>query len=1300
MPIPKDTDSLLVPIHLDAFVYNSNVRNASTLSWYEANYSELSQFNSPLPAPFTTSPPPDENGVYLHWSLPDALTQGRESGSVEDTSFPLVPNRWLIVRYHIADSGQGAYKLWVVESDFLDVGGTAGSSSFVDPFNPTKVSPAKLGRMHTIQAWESGDFFTAKPFLRAVGPGNVTFAAYLPFVRNVFSFFDAEVEKDSEGNSSGLYTYWVTGWFDQPEKNDPLSAVHTFPKAGHWNIWPSEADWQAQSPNQRFTTLLKRLKWSIEGDPGAQPPSTTLYHALVSGVDWNFRPQSTPDDGPLNTRNTRIVIGNNSIDALATLIHAEAGAQANKDPEQKKAWEQAGQSLDDLLRAAQYDLLEILEQPGAGARLSHKTRDHWFGSMPGGRRWDIVGAVSQTAEGTPQTPQANPAQWNAINRQLGALNEHQRKFDRDKRILESMQTDLYHLWVKNGKSASSGDSELDKMFGDGGGDSGPELKPVNETAPMNEVQDHIKKQLSKDNPDSLFNKVWDKALALQEKVGKLPPQLTLEAEAAQKQIDQWADQHFVDIPGKDKGKVTLSSLGLQLKETVAERFWHPNDPVILIEGLNRAQRHGEDGRYQEDDTLHCRLPGQTVTGEILLLDHELTNEMLSTGGFIANLNVYKKIPDISLLLEEGFWVSPSHAAAISGLGGGAAASVNQRITEALNEMEQHEKNTFFQGALPAPFSIRPWRQAWAPLYLEWEVQWYPSGKVVGSAHTFSMDDWTFDGAEYSWNGNTGFDPKSYNSYQGRTFLTPHAPLLFREKVEKYLKKHPGFESKKLDELKNTVDNWDILSQSISGLAERLITLEMEESLPPPHSGDESRAISAKGSGQTPSLAALIGDQYQSYPITDDDGNHSFYPIRGGFLQFTKLRVMDAFGQFVDLIDTNRLPTQDVHENQLLPMFAHGLKPADPLGKLSPGVFQLPPSILQASRLEFRFLDNDGTGKYIDTSGNPNAVCGWLLPNHLDNTISIYDRRGGLLGEIDTLAPNGWRPSPEPAGKTPEASTPEDITNESLKQVVKAVASLFTGAFQDFSQLIDETLWTIDPLGERKDQMLTVLLGRPLAVVDATVQLQLYGNPLFDQRYNKMLAPQQSFPAGQQAQSPWKEVYDSGSLLTTPFPVRLGSQDLRNDGLVGYFQGNDFSKFHAVHMPKEISRPHPFIEQIGSDGKNYIYLKPEGPAVKLTLLLDPRGGIHLNSGIMPTTLRALSGHLVEDFLKQIKVTFHAGPIIGEPGPLHIPQPDEKDGTWTWLDAASQLESALENTKGQVRFPDEKLQLREGWLKFSK
>jgi hypothetical protein len=263
------------------------------------------------------------------------------------------------------------------------------------------------------------------------------------------------------------------------------------------------------------------------------------------------------------------------------------------------------------------------------------------------------------------------------------------------------------------------------------------------------------------------------------------------------------------------------------------------------------------------------------------------------------------------------------------------------------------------------------------------------------------------------------------------------------------------------------------------------------------------------------------------------------------------------------------------------------------------------------------------------------------------------------------------------------------------------------AFSNLLQVIDESLWTIDPLGARDDENLSILIGRPLALVRANLQLELNGKPFYNQAWIETMV-------GESSQL--KE--NSGGLLDLEFPVRLGSQDLRNDGLIGYFDGNsgqetDYTRFHTVHFPTSLIAEHPsYIIQIGADD-NYVRLKfrattpipfnPDG-SVYLTMLIDPRGVVHANSGMLPTKVVELPNRYVSKALERMAITFRSGPLLLEPGTVRLPLAVEQHGTWTWIQAEGTQKG--EWTKAKIVKSDSAAHLStspynlvEGWLKFT-
>ncbi len=1370
-PLPIDSSSLLVPVHLEAWVVDTWTRNAVEFVRYTANYDNLNTLTSPMPPPFVTSSETVDDGIHLHWALPDALTHGRHNPKGPGLEFPTVPNRWLVARFNSV-GGKWTGKLWVVKSDNLkplDLGTTAGefsststtiaiaapgltepigagakillipgngnpqavvtseaagqgalsikvfqipslpapiakgctvqvptTSAFLDPHSHSfaavdagagtaniTLNPISIGTPFSIEAWEAQqDSAADKLFLSAVGPGNVSFAAYAPFIENVFSFVDRDLPAPLANEYK--YTYMISGWYSDPN-SDPLHSIASFDDLpDFWkDLWTSKQAWEKQQPIERFNTLKSYLKWcSSESE---QPPSSSLYHAVIPRVQWAYDPnQNGP---PIDVQNVRVAVGNTSIDALSALVSAENPGDA-------------GRKLADLLQAAQYDLLPSYGQPGGHALIEQQIHQAWFGSKPGGILWEVVGHVPGHAGQDAHPANLTPEQTTAVDTALAELNAVQRGRDKSQRELESLQSDLYVMWWKVVQSLNLAGGIFPET---------PSFPPQLATPGWDQLQPELLKIYSE-----LFQIVWKTYCAVRKASDQLPnPTIADEAQ-------KWANDpknatwQFPATPPKT-GKVTLGELGLQLKSIPMPRFWHPNDPVVLIAGLNRSQKHGEDGRDSKDGMLRCRLGGQTITG--LKIDGQPTidNSTMSAAHVFDQIPRSTKVPGVANLMHEAFFVDPANAELIAMAVKGDQSKILNAITEQSN----------WCGTPPVSFAITLWEQAWSPLFLEWELSYFPTGKGQAADRQFTLDDWLFDGAQYRWKGTeastdpnlgvetgSGYDPAYFVSFKGRTFMTPQTPVTLKEKVAKYLTNHPKIDNKSLDDLLKKIGEMDLLSQSIGGFTNSLLTLKTEETFPPPPA-DPKETIPCPPGQAAPSVTALIGEQYHAQPIVDDtnpnwvdgSGRNQFYPVRGGFIQFQTLQVVDTFGQMYEIpLDLSPpIPAQG-----LIPDKPTTIPAGNTLQPLPSGAIQMPPRIVQPSRLDFRWLANDGSGRDIEVSNNSDAICGWLLPNHLDGGIAVYDEAGLALGEILPLpSPHNWRPRPGNPGKNPPPEKISDIKNQVLQKVLMSISDASQHnqiVFSDLMQVIDETLYMVDPLGGRKDQMLSVMIGRPLAVVQARLQLRLYGNPAFNQLWERMLTPKVE---------PFTRVKDIGVIKDISFPVRLGSLQLRNDGLIGYYlpaSKEPYGTFYSVHSSpnsaageyiKPICKP----DQQALTGWVYqgdVALNYQSDPLTVTMLLDPRGSVHATTGILPTTSVSLAGHRVEDFLKKLAVTFRTGPIIADPGTLRTPQPAESHGTWTWVQRSSPTaweEDTAIDANDRARLPDAQLQLREGWLKFT-
>ena len=97
MALPSDSNSLLVPVFLNAWAVSQDPENQ--LARYELDYKALQNFADPFPEPtIPGNSTIKKNGIYLKWALPDALTHSpkNDEGNI---NLPLVPNRWVVIRF-------------------------------------------------------------------------------------------------------------------------------------------------------------------------------------------------------------------------------------------------------------------------------------------------------------------------------------------------------------------------------------------------------------------------------------------------------------------------------------------------------------------------------------------------------------------------------------------------------------------------------------------------------------------------------------------------------------------------------------------------------------------------------------------------------------------------------------------------------------------------------------------------------------------------------------------------------------------------------------------------------------------------------------------------------------------------------------------------------------------------------------------------------------------------------------------------------------------------------------------------
>lgn len=415
----SDYAPLLVPLMVEAFVANDHLRLSKTFMRTQMQYNSLQQCAnaqgsfSGNDGAFTQANvvPPNNvpasayyNGVYLKWRMPAALTKGAHDPVAGTTTYPPVPNRWLVVRLGGPPSARTS-SAWIVESDYvwtappkaMTIAQTATLYVGQQPASGNTPIGIQIGRNVALGNWtESGHSL----HLTAVAPGNPAFAFYQPQNNNVFSLVDVLADA-----ADATLSYQVYGWYSDAT-DDPLGGV-------------AQAD---------FATTLKAFDWTLPvGTDPALAAQSVMLVGQVSGVRWQT--ETVPAGGaPAVTSPVSIAVGNSSVEALTALVAAQAA--------------HLGVTVDaDLLEAFQLNLLDVLDEPDGAAILADRLHTSFFQRYSGGYSWTIVDAPGSTTP-VSATELAAEQAW------LAALAQNQAALDTAIRALVALQVQLYAAWWK------------------------------------------------------------------------------------------------------------------------------------------------------------------------------------------------------------------------------------------------------------------------------------------------------------------------------------------------------------------------------------------------------------------------------------------------------------------------------------------------------------------------------------------------------------------------------------------------------------------------------------------------------------------------------------------------------------------------------------------------------------------------------------------------------------------------------------------------------------------------------------
>jgi len=1285
------TPRVLVPIQLDVLMVRAEGGTWAKTAMTVPDPSTGPAAHTLLAEPFGEREPRPA-GAYLHWALPDALTRGSGTALGGDVRFPPVPDRWLVVRlWSPAVGGRRAVTAWVLESDGAEPVVTP-LDAWTEPADPERTDTAGI-----------------QP-LTALGHGDAAWSAYYDNVENRLGFYD------DLANAQGPVAYLVCGWHSR-HIDDPIGEGLSSPAAFEerlaelgWEINPADVEAAFVYADTRVTaatraglvtreatfsraasattgrslipdgvrdeghTALLNTGAAVLGRWAARAvswPELTLYHGAVVGLGWPGPGIGVAPDGllggdvggPPPAGSVTVTIGNTLAEALAARLASNQG-----QPDEAR-----------VLEAVLLGGTEELDQPDAPARIDSLLHAAGFGSLPGGT---ITEDLSQRPAAPPSSVVADPARTDP-----GIFGQ---------------QGSPFHRVGATGVIAPTGTA----------GALAGSIRTTQRTA--------ISPSFEIGTMDTLVRKVTE---AIEVPVAIIPP-----------------------APNADPAEETVSA------ERALPRRFIPADPVFLLENAGRSFKHGSDHLHAESGNLVCRLSGHTVTS--------LSPSLLITGpgGSVRGEDLLQRgvdhggvPPECEDLLAELALLDPgsaetaatSRAASVGGAAAGALEDVArvyavEQTAWWITRDDRRDSAALltrsgYAGTLPAPLAVSMPAAPWVPLHLDWEVDLFALLDVAD----WELGEVDFDAAA---DALPAPDAGPARTLSGRALLGGGAAQVAAATVRRVLEQAqqtagsaaltPGvvyaYHSAAAQQMIARITGLRsaYASTAIRARADR-IGADAGAGAALSDAGAEAAALSAAQQADLDHIAdelekmdVLVGamDRFTSMLragfVADGvdkpaDGvvPADFWAFRAGFGRVRRLRLVDCFGQVLDLLgSSDQQPADTTQVLRSEPLTVTGRD----------DLIELAPRFTAPSRLWFRFIsaDDDAT----EASDTVSPVCGFVLPNHLDGDLQFYAADGTALGAVrfDAAAGVVWEESPgQPATL---GSSPSSIAaNPHLAGLAQGLLDWGAAdsapdtpardtALSSLLRIIDTALWSVDPFGHIGEEHLSLLVGHPVAVLRGLVRVEV-GEPVAPDRVQGMRVP-----------------------------VRLGALAHWQDGLLAYVVGDD-ARTLRIPDPAVASFARPIGPHQGFDGQasttsdyynrfaddlgapadpgstpiNHPYVDPSGllwvqpgQDVHITMLVEPHSVVHATTGYLPRKEIGMRRGWVASGLAKLAPLFRFGPVLLDPKLIRMPVASDIRGTWSWshrTDAATWADDPVINSLGDARLPPDPSQGQEGWLRLT-
>jgi hypothetical protein len=1300
---------IIIPIHVDALF----LKTARQVVGTKADFSRLPYFNKEKKIDINSdianisenilSPPFQSNGMelaagmHLHWALPDLLTAGRlgKNEEGEELVYPNVPDRWLITRINGTNQKQ-----WLVESDFLQKEGlnnVEDGISFPLSNNERGLSgqPFRfMGRQIDLSEKkpEEGPYEYFEN-LTALGYGDPSFGAFYPECHSIFGCHDPLTE-----SLSGEIEYEVIGWYSQPDQDYLANTLIEI---------NNSKDILSHTGTERVTAIkeaiLKKLNISTEIS-GDFPKNLLCYGRLVmEGGILKTTQETLPTI-------EKIALGNSATEALSALLN-NGDRKKEKQLEAIRLMSKIGTQRLDLNAKFEEAFHDNGFTPIDGGSVWTITA-----SKPSGKKDQNTPTQFDT-----NLPELFAHHLNILN---NFQQQYDRAIDEYRDLKQQLFSDWYKFMVSGNHPYIHKDeiSDPDEIRFFMENNIVVELKKKSaqlaKLSPHNNHQGEIWKaniqvlknivefnsgkiteyKLLKNHNLALLYHGFDKTKEIgnglylnnSTKFTPCKPLQTVGIEcigpdsAIAIQLNEWPDK----LPDT---ALALANLQADLKQAKAISLW------VNINGLNSSEDfklirienedHSEigpagigsfwksvyiDGQKMEpyklhkwleipkDQWIHLYLEAGESFADAVVLMENCPKDV--AGGSIASIRVMKQtltederacdrniFKQLEYTLEKGaaprYWQANEPVIMMSG----PACEPSPRHGFDGKDQEENKLKCYILELDTAPNEISvqglfknedlksfynkdfekhlKWtEQPWNPIMLEWEVEIFPLKKNDENdiLNHFTLKDHHPD---LMLSSDKNQFEESGVIFSGNTLLSPHAKIKVLDAIKNYLENPNHAKSglrESINAQKELIEKGHFLSQAFSGFNAAMLMHKQTMQLPidDPLAFEDYRNFSQK-------VSEMVGDENKWAPIPENP----FSPIRAGKIRVLNLRLIDSFGRHVDA---------PVEKNTI---HSHAFPTLENMAVMLP-------RITQPARLNLRWISANRDELEMNSHPESSPICGWILPNNLDNSIMIYDQDGDLLGLIDQKGI--WEAGPGNRNKI----SIQHIPNKHLRQVVLSLEKDST----DFLKMANKTLEQIDPESFAQHLDLALLMGRPIAIVRASLNLELKGRTAVNQSWDLFTKDIDD------------ETYDTEGFERTRFPVRLGEPGQFNDGVIGFWKdGEPSGAFQAT------------ID--GTDTETIHYYRIDKPNITIsiadapqtfTMLIDPRAKVHVVSGIQPTKVINLPPDQYMDALSRIDIYFMASPILCPKDRIALPLPIETGFEWSWISRQKSTWSEITKT----------------------